>query len=70
MPLGADSPPVWSLADQTWSQGWLGCLRAILLEVSLLSIVIASPSFFTWIPPRILLRLFKNSSDSHYKGFH
>ena len=50
--------------------GGFGCLRAIPLEVSLLSIVIASPSFFTWIPPGILLRLFKNSSDSHYKGFH
>ena len=47
MPLGAVFTPVWSLADQTWSRGLLRCLRAILLEVSLLSTVIAGPSLFT-----------------------
>ena len=49
--------------------GWLRCLRAILLEVPLLSTVIASPSLFTWVPLGIFFRLFKNGSDSHYKGF-
>ena len=60
MPLGAVSPPVWSLADWTWSWGQLRCLRAIPLEVPLLSTVIASPSLFTWVPLGIFLRLFKN----------
>ena len=69
MPLGAVSLPVWSLADQTWSRGRLRCRRAIPLEVPLLSTVIASPSLFTWVPLGIFLRLFKNGSDSHYKGF-
>ena len=48
-------------------------LRAIpleVLEVPLLSTVIANPSLFTCVPPEIFLRLFKNGSDSHYKGFH
>ena len=57
------------LADRTWSQEQLRCLRAILLEVTLLSTVIASPSFFIWVPLGNFLRLFKNSSDSQYKGF-
>ena len=70
MPLGAVSPPVWSLADQTQSWGQLRFLRAIQLEVPLLSTVIASPSLFTWVPLGIFLRLFKNGSDSHYNGFH
>lgn len=70
MPLGAVSPPLWSLADRTWSWGQLRRLRAILLAVPLLPTVIASPSLFTWVPLGIFLRLFKNSSDSHYKGFH
>ena len=36
-----------ALADRTWSQGWLGCLRAILLEMPLLSTIIISPPLFT-----------------------
>ena len=44
-------------------------LRAIPLEVPLLSTVIARPSLFTWVPLGIFLGLFKNGSDSHYKGF-
>ena len=48
--LRAVCPPVWSLADRTWSRGRLRCLRAILLEVPLPSTVIASPSFFSWVP--------------------
>ena len=67
-PLRAVSPPVWSLADQTWSQGLLRCLRTILLEVPLLSTVITSPFFFTWVPLGNFLRLFKNSSDSMASG--
>ena len=59
-PLRAVSLPVWSFADRTWSQGRLRCLRAIPLEVPLLSTVIASPSLFTWVPLGIFLRLFKN----------
>ena len=70
MPLGAVSLPVWSLADRTWSQGLLRCMRVILFEAPLLSTVIASPSLFTWVPLGIFLRLFKNGFDSHYKGFH
>jgi len=54
---------------QTWSWGPLRCLRAIPLEALLLSTEIASPSPFTWVSPGIFLRLFKNSPDSHYKGF-
>ena len=42
--------------------GRLRCLRAIPLEVPLLSTVIASPSLFTWVPLDIFLRLFKNGS--------
>ena len=68
-PLGAVSLPVWSFADQTWSWGWLKCLRAILLEMSLLSTVIASPSLFTWVPLGIFLRLLKNVFHSHGEGF-
>ena len=58
--LRAVSSPLWSLVDQTWSQGKLRCLRAILLELPLLSTVIASLSLFTWAPLGIFLRLFKN----------
>ena len=69
MPLGAVSPPVWSFADWTWSWGRPRCLRAIPLEVPLLSTVIASPSLFTWVPLGIFLRLFKNGFHSHCNGF-
>ena len=58
MILGAVSLPVWSFADWTWSQGQLRRLRAIPLEMPLLSTVIASPSLFTWAPLGIFLRLF------------
>ena len=34
-------------ADWTWSQGWLRCLRAIPLEMPLLSTVITSSSLLT-----------------------
>ena len=37
------------LADLTWSQGQLRCLRTIPLEMPLLSIVVTSPSLFTWV---------------------
>ena len=67
--LRAVSLPVWSFADWTWRRGWLGYLRAIPLEVPLLSTVIASPSFFTWVPLGIFLRLFKNRFHSHCEGF-
>ena len=43
------SPPVWSLAHQTWRQVWLRFLRAISPEASLLSTMIACPSLFTWV---------------------
>ena len=69
MPLGAVSLPVWSFADWTWSRGQLRCLRAIPLEMPLLSTVIASPSLFTWVPLGIFLRLFKNGFHSHCEGF-
>ena len=69
-PLGAVSLPVWSFADQTWSRGQLRCLRAIPLEVPLLSTVVASPSLSTWAPLGIFLRLFKNVFHSHGEGFH
>ena len=69
MPLGAVSLPVWSFADWTGNWGRLRCLRAIPLEVPLLSTVIASPPLSTWVPLRVFLRLFKNSSHSHCKGF-
>ena len=68
-PLGAVSLLVWSFADWTWSWGRLRCLRAIPLEVPLLSTVIASPSLFTWAPLGIFLRLFKNGFHSHGEGF-
>ena len=68
-PLGAVSLPVWSFADRTWSRGRLRCLRAIPLEVPLLSTVVASPSLFTWAPLGIFLRLFKNVFHSHGEGF-
>ena len=68
-PLGALSLPVWSVADRTWSRGWLRCLRAIPLEVPLLSTAVASPSLFTWAPLGIFLRLFKNVFHSHGEGF-
>ena len=45
--------------------GWLRCLKAILLEMPLLSKVMTSPSFFIWAPHGIFLRLFKNGSHSH-----
>ena len=48
---------------------WLRCLRAIPLEVPLLSTIIASPSLFTWAPLGIFLRLFKNIFHSHGEGF-
>ena len=69
MPLGTVSLPVWSFADWTWSRGRLRCLRAIPLEVPLLSTVIANPSLFTWAPLGIFLRLFKNVFHSHGEGF-
>ena len=63
---GAVSPPAWSLAGRPDMElGWLRGLRAVLLEVPLLSLVIASPSLFTWIPLGILLRLFESRSNSH-----
>ena len=68
-PLRAVSLPVWSFADRTRSWGRLRCLRAILLEVPLLSTVIASPSLFTWVPLGIFLRLHKSVFHSHCKGF-
>ena len=68
-PLGAVSPPGWSFADWTWSRGRLGCLRAIPLEMPLLSTAIASTSLFTWVPLGIFLRLFKNGFHSHFEGF-
>ena len=40
--------------------GRLRGLRAIPLEMPLLSTAIASPSLFTWVPQGIFLRLFKN----------
>lgn len=61
-PLRAVSLPVWSFADRTWSRGWLRCLRAIPLEVPLLSTVIASPL-------GIFLRLFKKVFHGHCEGF-
>ena len=67
--LGAVSLPVWSFADLTWSRGRLKCLRAIPLEVPLLSTVIASPSLFTWAPLGIFLRLFKNVFHGYGEGF-
>ena len=70
MPLKAVSLQVWSFADKMWSQRRLRCLRAIPLEVSLLSTVIANPSLFTWVPLGIFLREFKNGFHSHCKGFH
>ena len=42
-----------------WSWGWLRCLRAIPLEVPLLSTVIASTTLFIWVPLGIFLRPFK-----------
>ena len=36
--------------DWTWSQGQLRCLRAIPLEMPLLSTVITSPPLPTWVP--------------------
>ena len=69
-PLRAVSLPMWSFADRTWSQGRLRCLRAIPLEVPLLSIGIASPSLFTWVPLGTFLRLFKKVFHSHCEGFH
>ena len=69
MPLKAVSLQVWSFADKMWSQRRLRCLRAIPLEVSLLSTVIANPSLFTWVPLGIFLREFKNGFHSHCKGF-
>ena len=67
--LGAVSPPVWSLADRTWSRGWLRCLRAIPLEMPSLSTAIARPSLFSWAPLGIFLRLFKKGFHSRCEGF-
>ena len=67
MPLGAVSLPVWSFADM--EPGALRCLRAIPLEVSLLSTVIASLSLFTWVPLGIFLQLLKSIFHSHCEGF-
>ena len=69
MPLGAVSPPVWSFADWSWTQGQLRSLRSIPLVVPLLSTVIASPSLFTWVLLGIFLRLFKKVFHSHCEGF-
>ena len=66
---GAVSLPVWSFADRTWTRGRLRCLRAIPLEVPLLSTVVAIPSLFTWAPLGIFLRLFKNVFHSQGEGF-
>ena len=41
---------VWSFTDKTESLGQLRCLREILLEMPLLSVVITSSSLFTWVP--------------------
>ena len=60
---------MWSFADQTWSRGRLRFLRAIPLEVALLSTVIASPSLVTWGPLGIFLWLFKNVFHSRCEGF-
>ena len=60
---------IWSFADRTWSQGRLRCLRAILLEMPILSTVIPSPSLFTWVTVGIFLRLFQSRSNSHCWGF-
>ena len=68
-PLGAVCPPLWSFADWTWSRGRLRCLRAILLEMPLLSTARASPYLFTWVPLGIFLRLFKNGFHSRCEGF-
>ena len=62
---GGVSPPVWPLADQTWSWGQLRYLRAIPLEVPLLPTVTASPLLFTGVPLGIFLRLFQSMSHSH-----
>ena len=63
------SPPVWPFADRTWSRGRLRGLRAIPLEMPLLSTAIASPPLFTCVPLGIFLRLFKNGFHSHCEGF-
>ena len=73
-PLGptsrrAVSCPLWFFTDWTWSLGWLRCLRAILLEMLLLSTVLTSLSLFTWVPLGIFLRLFQSRSNSHFGGF-
>ena len=52
-----------------WDRGRLRCLKAVLLEMPLLSTVIASPSLFTWVPLGIFLRLFQSRSNSHCWGF-
>lgn len=44
--------------------GQLSCLRAIPLEMPLLSTVIVSPSLFTWVPLGFFLRLFQSRSNS------
>ena len=69
IPWRAVSSLVWSFADWTWSWGRLRCLRAILLEMPLLSSAITSPSLFTWVSLGIFLRLFQSSSNSHCWGF-
>ena len=61
--------------DMEWGGGRVGggrqlrCLRAIPLEMPLLSTGIASPSLFTWVPLGIFLWLFKNVFHSRCEGF-
>ena len=68
-PWRAVSSPLWSFADWIWSWGWLRCLRAMPLEMPLLSTVITSPSLFTWVPLGIFLRLFQSWFNSLCWGF-
>ena len=53
-------------AGWTWIQGQLRSLRAIPLEVPLLSTVIANPCLSTWVLLGTFLRLSQNGSDCHY----
>ena len=55
-------------SDWTWNQGWLRCLRAILLEIPLPTIM-TSPSLFTWVLLGLFLRLFQSRSNRHCGGF-
>ena len=65
MSLGAVSP-VRSFEDRTCTQGWLRSLRAIPLEVPLLSTVITNPSLSTRVPLGTFFSLSQNGSDCHY----